>query len=84
MAGGINDVDTRTAPFDRGALGQNGDAPLALLIVGIHGPLGNLLIAAKSTGLTEHGIDHGGLAVVNMGNDSDIAKRHGLITIYFE
>src|SRR5665811_115025 len=37
VAGGVDDIDAAALPFDRGRLGQNGNAALALKVVGIHG-----------------------------------------------
>ena len=36
VAGGVDDVDAGVFPLHRGGLGQNGDAALALQIVGVH------------------------------------------------
>ena len=82
MARRINDIDPGVLPFDGGALGQNGNAALAFQIIGVHGPLGNLLIGPERSQLPEQGINQGSLTVVNVGNDSNIAKRHGLVTIF--
>ena len=41
VAGGVDDVDARALPVDRGALGEDGDAALALDVVGVHRPLGH-------------------------------------------
>ncbi len=60
----------------RGDLGKDGDAALALEIVGIHCPFGNLLIFAKGAGLGEEPVDQGGLAVIDMGNDGNVAQIH--------
>ena len=62
-------------PFqNHGAVfGGNGDTPFALQIHVVHQPFGNLLAFAKQTALTEHGIHQGGFAVVNMGDNGNIA-----------
>ena len=64
-------------PQDRGDLGEDGDAALALEVVRIHGALGHPLIVAEGAGLLQQTVDQGGLAVVDMGDDGDIAKVHG-------
>jgi hypothetical protein len=64
-------------PEHRGALGQDGDAALALLVVGIHGPLGMRLVGAEHAGLGEQLVHQRGLAVVDVGDDGDVAERHG-------
>ena len=62
----------------RGAFGQDGDAALALLIVGIHGALGHVLVLAHRAGLLQQLVDQRGLAMVDMGDDGDVADIHGL------
>ncbi len=49
----IHDVDVGVLPDDRGHLGEDGDAALALEIVGIHGALGHALIGAEGAGLLQ-------------------------------
>ena len=46
MARRIDDIDAGALPFDRGGLGENGDAALALEIVGVHGALDLALVGA--------------------------------------
>ena len=76
VARGVDDVDPHVSPDHRGAFGQDGDAALALELVRIERPLGNLLIGAKGAALAQHRIDQGGLAVVDMGDDRDVADVH--------
>ena len=78
MARRVDDVDAGILPDQRGHLGEDGDAALALEIVRIHGALGNLLIVAEGAGLGEEPVDHGGLAVIDMGNDGYVAEFHKL------
>ncbi len=73
VAGRIHDIDARIVIKKRGVLGQDGDATLALEFVGVHNALGDFLIAAEDAALTEHGVDQSSLAVVDVGDDSDIA-----------
>ena len=77
VAGGVDDVDFAAAVVDGGVLGEDGDAALALELVGVHDALGDLLIGAEGAGLAQHGVDEGGLAVVDVGDDGDIAYRLG-------
>ena len=79
VARGVDDVDAGVLPEDRGGLGQDGDAALALEIVGIHRPLGHPLVLAKGAGLLQQPVDQGGLAMVDMGDDGDVAKVHAEI-----
>ena len=47
MARCVHDIDAGVVPQDRGDLGEDGDAALALEIVGIHGALGHPLVLAE-------------------------------------
>ncbi|MNE23037.1 hypothetical protein D3C80_1162720 [compost metagenome] len=80
VAGGVDDVDARLArlavPQDRRALGQDGDAALALLVAGVHDAFGRGLIGAEQARLGEQGVNHGRLAVVDVGDDSDVTEVH--------
>ena len=76
VARGVDDVDAGVLPDHRGGLGQDGDAALALEIVGVHRALGHPLILAEGAGLLQQAVDQGGLAVVDMGDDGDVAEAH--------
>ena len=76
VAGRIDDVDARVLPQDARALGEDGDAPLALEIVGIHGALAHPLVLAERAGLLQELVDQRGLAVVDVGNDCDVSELH--------
>ena len=76
VAGRVDDVDARVLPQDRRGLGQDGDAALALEIVGIHRALGDPLVLAEGAGLLQQAVDQRGLAMVDMGDDGDVAKGH--------
>ena len=54
-------------------LGEDGDAALALQVVGIHGALGHPLVLAERAGLLQQAIDQRRLAVIDMGDDREIA-----------
>ena len=77
VAGGVDDVDAGILPLHRGRLGQDGDAALALQIVGVHGAFGDLLVLAEGAGVLQQTVDERGLAVVDVGNDGDVTKVHG-------
>ena len=77
VAGGVDDVDAGAAPEHGGALGQDGDAALALQGVAVHRPLGDHLMVAERAGLAQQLVDQRGLAVVDMGDDRDVADLHG-------
>ena len=76
VAGGVDDVDAGVLPDQRSGLGQDGDAPFALQVVGIQRPLGHPLVLAERAGLLQQAVDQGGLAVVDVGDNGDIAKIH--------
>ena len=64
-------------PEDRGDLGQDGDAALALEVVGIHRALGDALVVAERARLLQQPVDQRGLAVIDVGDDGDVAQIHG-------
>ena len=75
VAGSIYDVDFYVVVEDGGVLGQDGDAALALQLVGIHDALGHHLIGAEGARLAEHGVHQRGFAVVNVSDDGDVANH---------
>ena len=54
VAGGIDDVDAHALVVHGGVFGKDGDAALALQVVGVHHALGHLLVFAKDAALFEH------------------------------
>ena len=78
VAGGVDDVDPRVLELDRGVLGQDRDAALALLILAVHGAFGRDLPGAEGSREAEHRVDERGLAVVDVGHDGQVADggRH--------
>ena len=62
---------------DGAVLGQDGDAALALQVVAVHHALGHLLVVAEGAGLAQQLVDQRGLAVVDVGDDGDVAKFAG-------
>jgi hypothetical protein len=73
VAGGVDDVDLDVAVRDGGVLGEDGDAALALQVVAVHHARLRDLVGAEALGLLEHGVHEGGLAVVDVGDDGDVA-----------
>ena len=74
VTGGVHDIDVVVIPLDRRVLGQDGDAALALLVIGIHDPLRPLGTAVQGTRLLQQAVHQGSLAMVHVGNNGDIAK----------
>ncbi len=62
-------------PQDAGAFGEDGNAPLALDVVGVHGALRHVGAFADGAGLAQHLIDERGLAMIDVGDDGDITER---------
>ena len=84
VAGGINDVDVRAFPGYGAVLGQNRDATLFFDGVVVHYRVHNFFMLGKGAGLAQQLVDHGGLAVVNVGNDGDISdllRTHGSLSL---
>ena len=81
MAGGIDDVDMRdiavVLPLDTGALGKDGYPALFLQVIGIHSPFLDPLVVAEGPRLAKQLVDQRGLAVVDVGDDGDIAQAAG-------
>ena len=79
VAGRVDEVDLDVADADGDVLGQDGDAALALQVVGVQDEAVLAadelvqLLGAEQAGLPEHLIDQGGLAVVDVGDDGDVA-----------
>ena len=70
----VHDVYFGVAVADGRVLGQNGDAPLTLQIVGVHDAIHGLLIFPIYTALLEHFVHQRGLAVVDVGNDGNVSQ----------
>ncbi len=80
MARGIDDIDLRILIKYGRVLGQDGDAPLPLDIVGIHNALCHFLIGPEHAALLQKLVYQSGLAMVNMGNDCNISH---IFSFYF-
>ena len=74
MPGGIHNVDLNAIEFCRRILGQNGDAALPLDISGIHDPFVYNLVVPEDAALFEHLVYQRRLAMVNMGDNGDVAQ----------
>ncbi len=69
----VDDIDMGTFVFDRAVLCENRDAAFFFDVVRVHHALGDLLVFSERAGLAKQLIDEGGLAVVDVGDDGDIA-----------
>ncbi len=80
MAWGVHDVDAvldaglLVFPGDGRVLGQDRDATLLFLVVAVHHALGQHGALGERARLFEQLIDERGLAVVDVGDDGDIAQ----------
>src|SRR5690606_12795007 len=74
VAGGVDDVDVVVFPLQRGVLGQDGDAAFLFLVVAVHHALVLELLTVQGAGQAQEFVDEGGLAMVDVGDDGDIAE----------
>ena len=73
VTGSVDEVDGLALPVDGGVLGLDGDALLTLEIHGIHHAFLDLLVGAVNTAFLEEFVDEGGLPMVDVGDDGDVA-----------
>ena len=74
MARGVDDVDLHALPFHRDVLGKNGDAAFFFQIVGIQNAFARELAGAKLPALPEETVNQSRLAMIDVGDDGDIAN----------
>ncbi len=74
VARGVDDVDLHALPGDGAVLGGNGDPALALEVHVVHDAVLHLLILSENAALLEEGIDKGGFAMVDVGDDGHVAE----------
>ena len=70
----VDDVDRHAAPVDHRVLREDRDALLALEVAGVHHAVDDGDPLAERAGGTQHGVDQGGLAVVDVRHDGDVAQ----------
>jgi hypothetical protein len=76
MARGIHNIDPCALPDQGRAFSENRDAALALKIVGIERALRHPLVFPEGARLLQQPVNQSGLAMVDMGNDRNVAKGH--------
>jgi len=74
VAGGVNDVELDPVVVDRSVFGEDRDPALAFEVHRVHHSVGDVLALAKGARLPEHGVDQRRLAVVDVGDDCDVAE----------
>ena len=67
VARGVNNIDdqigaifTLALAVNRSVLGQNGNAALALLVIGVHNAVRVVAVVTECAGLLQHAVDKGG------------------------
>ncbi len=74
MTGSVDQVDAGALPHHRGGLGEDRDSSFALLVGRVHDPVDPGFVRCEDTGGSEHRIDQGGLAVVDVRDQRQVAK----------
>ena len=74
MSRRVHDVDSVVAPGNRRILGQDRDPAFALQIIRIHDAFLQILARIERTGLAQQLIDEGGLAMIDVRDNGDVAK----------
>ena len=77
VAGGVDDVDEVVLPLHRAVLGADGDAALALEVVAVHHALVDVRVLAEHVRGAEDAVDQRRLAVVDVGDDGEVADLGG-------
>jgi hypothetical protein len=77
----VDDVDAHAAIVDGAVLREDRDAALFLDRVRIHDAFAHLLVGRKGAGLLQQAVDQRRLAVVDVGDDGDVADwtLHGVL-----
>ena len=70
----VNNVDTNAFVINGGVFGENCDPALPLEIVRVHHTGWNRLSLSEDARLVEHGIHQCGFAMVDVGNDRNVAN----------
>ena len=74
VAGRVDDVEDHVAVANRRVLGEDRDALLTLEVVRVHHPLVDVLVGAERARLPQQGVDERRLAVVDVGDDCNVAQ----------
>ena len=70
----VDDVERHVAVAHRGVLREDRDALLALEVVRVHHPFGDVLVGAEGARLPQQTVDERGLAVIDVRDDRDVAQ----------
>ena len=74
VAGRVDDVQAGAVVVHRRLLGEDRDPLLALEVAGVEHAIDDRLVAAERAGLAQHPVHERGLAVVDVGDDRDVAQ----------
>ena len=74
MARRVDDIDLDAFMHDGRVFGQDRNAPFPFDIAGVHDSFGNLFIGAENVALLKHCVDQCRFAMVNVGNNCNIAN----------
>ena len=74
VAGRVDDVERHAVPHQGRVLGEDGDALLAFEIHRVEHPLGHFLVGAEDAGLLQQRVDQGGLPMIDVGDDRQVAQ----------
>jgi len=83
MPWGVDNVDFDTVVHDRGVLCQNGNASFPFQRVGVHDTFCHLLVVPENMTLFQHGIDKSRLAMVDMGDNGNVADIFSFHSFFF-
>ena len=70
----INNINTRVLPGDGCWLGENGNAAFFFQVAGVHDAFIDRLVISEQAGLFHNRVNECGFAMVNMGNNGNIAQ----------
>ena len=73
MSRGVNNIDVGTFPGHGTVFGQNGDATFLFNGVVVHHRVDHLFVFGEGARLAEQLVNHGGFAMVHVGDDGDIS-----------
>ena len=79
MARGVDDVDVVVIPLQGRVLGQDGDATLFFLVVGVHHPLVFELFTLEGAGLAQQLVNQSCFTMVYVGNNGYVSKLTDII-----
>ena len=83
MPWGINDVDFDTIVHNGSVLCQNGNASFPFQRVGVHDTFCHFLVVPENMTLFQHGIDKSRLAMVDMGDNGNVADIFSFHSFFF-